>query len=90
VTRDKVYELGRGTKGTRVLHFAAHDSEEESSEQVVTVHLKPALRLRRLSRPFHFGELAVKGRGSRGNLVTKHTVDRVVRGNREAEEEEEA
>jgi len=90
VTRDKVYELGRGTKGTRVLHFAVHDTEEESSEQVVTVHLRPALRLRRLSRPFHFGEMGVKGRGSKGNLVTRHTVDRVVRGNREAEEEEES
>lgn len=89
VTRDKVYELGPGTKGTRVLHFAVHDTEEESSEQVVTVHLKPALRLRRLSRPFHFGEMGVKGRGSKGNLVTRHTVDRVVRGNREAEEEDE-
>ena len=66
-----------------MLHFTVHDSEEESNEQVVTVHLKPMLRLRRLSRAFHFGEMAIKGRGSKGNLVTRHTVDRVVRGNRE-------
>jgi topoisomerase IV subunit A len=82
-----VYELSRGEKGTRVLHFTVHDTEEESNEQVVTVYLKPALRLRRLSRPFHFGEMAIKGRSSKGNLVTRHIVDRVVRGNREEDDE---
>ena len=43
------------------------------------MHIKPALRLRNMSRPFNFGELAVKGRAVKGNLVTKHAVDRVVR-----------
>ncbi len=83
VTRDKEYELARGAPGTRVLYFAAHDTEEASNEQLLTVHLRPALRLRALSRPFLFGEIAVKGRASRGNLVTKHSVDRVVRGPRD-------
>jgi topoisomerase-4 subunit A len=53
---------------------------------MLTVHLKPALRLRALSRPFHFAEIDVKGRSSRGNLVTKHAVDRIVRAGREAED----
>jgi len=79
VTRDKVYLMGKGTKGTRVLYFVVHHSEEASGDNVVTVHLKPVLRLRNVSREFHFGEIAVKGRASKGNLVTKHTVDRVVR-----------
>jgi len=79
VTRDKEYPLTRGVKGTRVFHFAAHASEEESGEQMLLVHLKPALRLRNLARPLHFGEIAVKGRGSRGNIITKHAVDRVAR-----------
>lgn len=79
VTRDKVYEMGKGTKGSRVLYFAVHHSEEASAENVVMVHLKPVLRLRNVSREFHFGEIAIKGRGSRGNMVTKHAVDRVVR-----------
>jgi topoisomerase-4 subunit A len=56
-----------------------HDSEEESAENAVLVHLKPAPRLRSLSRLFGFGELALKGRSVKGNLVTKHTVDRIVR-----------
>lgn len=79
VTRDKIYELGKGTPGTRVLYFAAHDTEEESATNTVLIHLKPALRLRNVSRLFQFGELGVKGRGAKGNIVTKHAVDRVVK-----------
>jgi topoisomerase-4 subunit A len=83
VTRDKIYELGKGTKGSRVLYFAVHDNEEDSAENTVVVHLKPALRLRNLSRVFQFGELAVKGRGAKGNIITRHTVDRVVKAPRD-------
>ena len=79
VTRDKVYDLTKGTKGTRVLYFVKHDNEEESSANNVVVHLKPALRLRNLFIEFNFGEVAVKGRGAVGNILTKHLVDRVVR-----------
>lgn len=79
VTRDKVYNMGKGTKGSRVIYFAVHDTEEESATNTVVVHLKPALRLRNVSRLFSFGEITVKGRASRGNIVTKLTVDRVVR-----------
>lgn len=79
ITRDKEYDLTIGTKGTRVLYFAIHDTEEASAANAVLVHMKPALRLRNMSRPYLFGELAIKGRGVKGNLVTKHGVDRVVR-----------
>jgi len=79
VTRDKVYFMGRGTKGTRIMYFLVHDTEEESAANTVVIHLRPALRLRNVSRVFSFGEIDVKGRGSRGNIVTKLTVDRVVR-----------
>ena len=79
VTRDKVYLMGRGTRGSRVFYFAEHDTEAESAENAVLVHIKPALRLRNLSRLFSFGEITVKGRGSKGNIITKHAIDRVVR-----------
>ena len=79
VTRDKIYKMGKGTKGSRVMYFAVHDTEEASAANTVVVHLKPALRLRNVSRPFSFGEIALKGRGSRGNIVTKLNVDRIVR-----------
>ncbi len=79
VTRDKIYELGKDTPGTRVIYFAVHDTEEESSSNAVVIHLKPVLRLRNISREFQFGEISVKGRGARGNILTKHVVDRVVK-----------
>ena len=79
VTRDKEYDLTPGKKGSRVFYFAVHRTEAESEAQMLIVHLKPALRLRNVSRPFHFAEVGIKGRGSRGNIVTKLTVDRVAR-----------
>jgi topoisomerase-4 subunit A len=84
VTRDKEYELARGRPGTRVLYFAVHPPEAESDEQMLGGHLRPALRLRNISRPFLFGEISIKGRGSKGNIVTKHAVDRVVRAPKES------
>ncbi|MDX1680440.1 MAG: DNA gyrase/topoisomerase IV subunit A [Akkermansiaceae bacterium] len=79
VTRDKEYELARGTAGTRVLYFAVHNTEEESDAQVLLVHLKSGLRIRNLTRPLHFAEFGVKSRGAKGNIVTKHGVEKIVR-----------
>jgi len=67
-----------------VLYFAVHDSEKESSANTVIIHLKPQLRLRQLSRKFHFADLAVKSRGAVGNIITKHGVDRVVRASKDS------
>ena len=90
VTRDKEYDLTLGTPGTRVLYFALHQDEQQSSENMVMIHLKPALRLRNVSRPFLFGEIAIKGRAAKGNMITRHPVDRVVRGRAEPGAQEEA
>jgi len=79
ITRDKEYELTPGKAGSRVIYFAVHKTEEESAAQMLLVHLKPALRMRNLIRPLHFAEFGVKGRGSRGNLVTKHAVEKIIR-----------
>ena len=79
MTRDKEYELTRGTPGTRVLYFAVHKTEEESDNQMLMVHLKSGLRIRNLVRPLHFAEFGVKTRGVKGNIVTKHGVEKIVR-----------
>jgi topoisomerase-4 subunit A len=79
ITRDKEYELTKGTPGSRIFYFAVHKSEAESSDQMLIVHIKPALRLRNVSRPFNFGEVQIKGRSSGGNIVTKLPIDRIVR-----------
>ena len=79
VTRDKVYDLAKGKAGTRILYFAVHKTEKDSAAQTLIVHLKPQLRLRNVTRPFQFAEVAVKGRASGGNLLTKHAVEKIIR-----------
>ena len=79
VTRDKEYDLTKGTPGTRVLYFAVHKTNEESSAQMLLVHLKPALRMRNLIIKVHFADYGIKGRSSGGNLVTKHGIEKIVR-----------
>jgi topoisomerase-4 subunit A len=78
VTREKLYDLTRGTSGTRVLWLSEHENEEDANI-VVRVHLKPALRLRNLQIELNFAEIGVKSRSSQGNMITKHLVDRVSR-----------
>lgn len=79
VTRDKEYPLTPGRPGSRVLYFAVHRTNEESAAQMLLIHLKSGLRIRNLVRPLHFAEFGIKGRASRGNLVTKHGVEKIVR-----------
>lgn len=74
ITRDKVYDLTKGTKGSKVLYFAAHP---EGANEVVTVRLRPSKRVKKTSIDFDFGALPAKGRGSAGNILTKHAVANV-------------
>jgi topoisomerase-4 subunit A len=79
ITRDKEYDLTKGKPGTRVLYFAVHKSNEESSSQMLLVHLKPALRMRNLIVQVRFSDYGIKGRSSGGNLVTKHPIEKIIR-----------
>ena len=79
ITRDKEYVLTKGTPGSSVLYFIRHETEEESNAFNAVVHLKPALYLRNLTIKFPFNSIAIKNRDSLGNIITKHSVDRVVR-----------
>jgi len=78
VTRDRLYDLTAGKPGSRVLWFSEHDTEEEANI-VVRVHLRSDLKLRNFQIDFDFRELGIKGRGVKGNILTKHPVDRVSR-----------
>ena len=78
ITRDKQYVLTKGTPGSMVLFFSRHETEEASNAQNLLVHLKPALYLRQMQLKFPIAALPIKGRDSLGNIVTKHSVDRVV------------
>lgn len=78
ITRDKEYDLTKGTPGSKVLYFKWHASNEESSAQMLIVHMKSGLRLRNLTRPLHFAEFGIKARSSQGNIVTKHPVEKII------------
>lgn len=75
VTRDKEYDLTKGTKGSKVLYFTANPNGES---EVVTVHLKIEPRMKKPQFDIDLGEQAIKGRGSAGNLVCKNEVKKVV------------
>ncbi len=78
ITRDKEYDITKGTPGSKVLYFKWHATNEESSAQMLIVHMKSGLRLRNLTRPIHFAEFGIKARGSQGNIVTKHPVEKIL------------
>lgn len=77
VTRDKEYPLASETPGTKVLYFARHETEEDSNRQRLLIKLKHELRMRVDEFPYPFGELAIKGRDSKGNTVTEKTVEKI-------------
>ncbi|MBW3524431.1 DNA gyrase/topoisomerase IV subunit A [Chryseobacterium sp. NKUCC03_KSP] len=74
VTRNTDYHLGSDKRGSDMLYFSANPNGEA---EVVTVLLKPNPRIRKNKMEIDFSELAIKGRDSRGNLVTKYSVKKV-------------
>lgn len=74
ITRDKEYELTKGTAGSEVLHFSANPNGEA---EVVTVHLRALDRLKKLKFDIDFSELAIKGRDAIGNVCSKYPVKKV-------------
>jgi len=75
ITRDKEYDITKGTKGSKVYYFSVHPNGER---EVVTVHLRPRPHLKRIRFEIDFGALLIKGRSSAGNRVTKELVAKVL------------
>ena len=75
VTRDKEYDLTRGTAGSRILYFSENPNGEA---ETLRVTLKPKARLKRLMYEIDFSELAIKGRGAMGNILSKYEVHKIV------------
>ncbi len=73
VTRDREYNLTQGKPGSRVVWFSANSNGEA---EVVKVTLKPKQRLKTLQFDVDFSELAIKGKQSQGNIVTRNEVHR--------------
>ena len=74
ITRDKEYDLTKGTSGSKVLYFSANPNGEA---EILKVVLKPRARMRNLIFDVDFGDLAIKGRGSMGNILTKHPIHKI-------------
>ena len=74
ITHDREYDLTTGEAGSRVLYFTANPNGEA---EVVKVTLRPNPKLRRIFFEKDFGEILVKGRQSRGNLLTRLDVHKV-------------
>ncbi len=74
VTRDKEYNLTKATKGSRIIYFSANPNGEA---EVLKVVLKPKPRIKKLIFEEDLSELAIKGRQSMGNILTKYDVHKI-------------
>lgn len=74
VTRDKEYDLTRGSDKSKVHYFSANPNGEA---EVVKVVLSPNCSARNKEFEYYFEELEIKGRGSMGNQVTKYPIKSV-------------
>ena len=74
VMRDKDYDTTLGTPGTRIFHFTVNPNGEA---ETVRVMLEAGPKTKKSVLERDFSEIAIKSRTARGNLVTKHTVNRV-------------
>ena len=74
ITRDKAYDLTKGTKSTKVIYFTSNPNGEA---ELVTVFLRQTGSIKKLKFDLDFTDMIVKGRGSRGNIVTKYSVKRI-------------
>ena len=74
MTRDKEYDLTQGTDGSRVMYFTANPNGEA---EVIKVTLDPSQKIKRIFIEKDFSEVLIKGRASKGNLLTKYLVTRI-------------
>lgn len=74
LTRDKEYNLTRGTSGSKIVYLSVNPNGEA---EVIKVHHKPKARLKKLVFEFDFGQMAIKGKSSMGNILTRNAVHKV-------------
>ena len=74
MTRDKEYDLTQGTDGSRVMYFTANPNGEA---EIIKVTLDPSQKIKKIFIEKDFSEVMIKGRASKGNLLTKYAVTRI-------------
>lgn len=74
ITRDKEYDITMGTPGSAILWFTANGNGEA---ETVKINLRPRPKLKKSALEYDFCQLAIKGRASRGNLVSKNPIQKI-------------
>ncbi|WP_244534061.1 DNA gyrase/topoisomerase IV subunit A [Maribacter aquivivus] len=74
ITRDREYDLTTGKAGSQVLYFSANPNGEA---EVITVLLRQVGSVKKLKWDIDFSDVLIKGRASKGNIVTKYSVKRI-------------
>lgn len=74
ITRDKEYDLTQGEKGSKLLYFTSNANGES---EIVNVQLSQGSTAKKKVFDFDFADLAIKGRTSQGNVVTKYPVRKI-------------
>ena len=74
VTRDKVYDLSSAKKESVVSYFSANPNGEA---EIVSLILRQSAKLKKFKWDINFSDYLIKGRSSRGNIVTKHNVNKI-------------
>ncbi|OAV66667.1 DNA gyrase subunit A [Bacteroidales bacterium Barb4] len=74
INRDKDYDLTQGTKDSRILYFSANPNGEAETIKIV---LKPKPRLKSIILEKDFGELTIKGRDSKGNILSRFDIHKI-------------
>ena len=75
ITRDREYDATQGTPGSRIMYFTANPNGEA---EIIKVTLKPNPRLKKILMEKDFSEIAIKGRQSMGNILSKNDVHKIV------------
>ncbi len=74
ITRDRLYDLTNGKPNSQVLYFSANPNGEA---EVITVLLRQVGSIKKLKWDIDFSDVLIKGRASKGNIVTKYSVKRI-------------
>lgn len=73
-TRDREYNMTAGTKGSKVLYFTANPNGEA---ELVTIYLRQTGSIKKLKFDLDFADQIVKGRGAKGNIVSKYSIRKI-------------
>jgi topoisomerase-4 subunit A len=74
ITRDKEYDVTKGLEASKMIYFTANPNGEA---EVIKVFLKPKPKIRKLVFEQDFAEIAIKGRGAQGNIITKNDIHKI-------------